>query len=73
MNKPLTPADPELPAETVQDPKPKPATSSAVRLPPGVAPKVSNGPQARKSWSADNAGRPQKDFARRAGKSRKVH
>jgi hypothetical protein len=55
------------------EPKARPAATSAVRLPPGVTPRVSSGPQGRKGWGTENAGRPQKDFARRAGKSRKVH
>ncbi|MGQ0501471.1 MAG: hypothetical protein ACT4P0_02505 [Panacagrimonas sp.] len=89
MNKPPAPARPGPPADTAQDrgiepdskpaseptsePKARPAATSAVRLPPGVTPRVSSGPQGRKGWGTENAGRPQKDFARRAGKSRKVH
>lgn len=60
-------------SEPTTEPKSRPAATSAVRLPPGVTPRVSSGPQGRKGWGTENAGRPQKDFARRAGKSRKVH
>lgn len=52
-----------------------PAKRSAVKLPPGVAPKTGQGPQSRNPWHTGGGagGRPQTDFARRLGKSRKVH
>lgn len=46
---------------------------SAMKLPPGVVPKTAQGPQQHRGWQAGAGGRPQTDFARRAGKSRKVH
>lgn len=50
-----------------------PVKRSAMKLPEGVVPAGSRGPQQRKNWSSEHGGRPQTDFARRAGKSRKVH
>lgn len=46
---------------------------SAMKLPAGVAPKGPRGPQGRKPWETGGGGKPQRDAARRAGKSRKVH
>jgi hypothetical protein len=45
----------------------------AMKLPPGVVPKTAQGSQQRRDWQPGAGGRPQTDFARRAGKSRKVH
>ncbi|MGQ0529016.1 MAG: hypothetical protein ACT4PG_04195 [Panacagrimonas sp.] len=50
-----------------------PVKRSAMKLPEGVVPAGSRGPQQRKNWTSEHGGRPQTDFARRAGKSRKVH
>jgi hypothetical protein len=52
---------------------PAPPKKSAMKLPPGVTPVGPRGPQQAKPWETGHSGRPQKDFARRAGKSRKVH
>ena len=46
---------------------------SAMRLPEGVGPNASQRPNPRKPWERFQGGRPQQDFARRAGKDRKVH
>lgn len=62
---------PETPAEPVAPESPKRA--SAVKLPPGVGAQRSSGPQPRKPWESGPGGKPQRDAARRAGKSRKVH
>lgn len=59
---------------TEQAPKPEaPVKSSAMKLPPGVVPAGPRGPQQPKPRGPGQGGRPQTDFARRAGKSRKVH
>lgn len=65
-----TPASADAPGETEA-----PAKHSAVKLPAGVVPKSSHGPQSRNPWQTGGGagGRPQTDFARRLGKSRKVH
>ena len=50
-----------------------PAKRSAMKLPEGVVPAGPRGPQSGRNWASEHGGRPQTDFARRAGKSRKVH
>ena len=65
------PADAPVSADPPQPTAP--AKRSAMKLPEGVVPSASRGPQQRKNWSSEHGGRPQTDFARRAGKSRKVH
>ena len=65
------PAD--APVSADPPPPAAPAKRSAMKLPEGVVPAGSRGPQQRKNWSSEHGGRPQTDFARRAGKSRKVH
>ncbi|MGQ0619092.1 MAG: hypothetical protein ACT4QA_04100 [Panacagrimonas sp.] len=52
-----------------------PAKRSAMKLPPGVVPRAGQGPLSRNPWQTGGGtgGRPQTDFARRMGKSRKVH
>lgn len=65
-DKPKTQTPPEPPA--AEAPK-----RSAVKLPAGVVPKGPRGPQGRKPWETGGGGKPQRDAARRAGKSRKVH
>lgn len=71
MNKPenKTPP-PSAPAEEVDD---KPERRSAMKLPEGVRPRGPGGPPQKGGWDRGAAGRPQRDAARRAGKSRKVH
>jgi len=66
-------ADPaaEVPADALA-PKPEPKRS-AMKLPEGVAPKPAGGPRQGPGWDRSASGRPQRDAARRAGKSRKVH
>ncbi|MGQ0701296.1 MAG: hypothetical protein ACT4PZ_24000 [Panacagrimonas sp.] len=70
MNKPDPKTDPPKPEAGA---KPKAEKPTAMRLPPGVGPAGAKGPQSRKTWGGNDSGRPQKDAARRAGKSRKVH
>jgi hypothetical protein len=52
---------------------PKPERKSAMKLPEGVRPKGPGGPPNTPGWDRNAGGRPQRDAARRAGKSRKVH
>lgn len=66
------PAAEAKPAATPDKPEP-PARRSAMKLPEGVSAAAPRGPQPRKAWDSMQGGRPQTDFARRAGKSRKVH
>lgn len=58
-----------------EESKAPPARRSAMKLPPGVGPKSSGSPPAGRGpgWDRSQQGRPQRDAARRAGKSRKVH
>ncbi len=63
-------ADAEPAPESID---PKPAKRSAMKLPEGVAPKGAAGPRQGPGWDRNASGRPQRDAARRAGKSRKVH
>lgn len=72
MSKPDRPKPTEaaVPAPNPQD---APAKPSAMKLPPGVSASAPRGPQQPKPRANANGGRPQTDFARRAGKSRKVH
>lgn len=75
MKKP-TDAKPEAPdAESGPPNETTPARRSAMKLPPGVGPKSSGaGPSGKgPGWDRNQHGRPQRDAARRAGKSRKVH
>ena len=71
MKKPVDPKPEDA------DPKadPAPEKRSAMKLPPGVGPKSSGAGPAGKgpAWDRNQQGRPQRDAARRAGKSRKVH
>jgi hypothetical protein len=78
MNKPRLPKPAAVePGKT--DPTDEPASAaaprSAMKLPPGVVPKSSGaGPMGKgPAWERGQHGRPQRDAARRAGKSRKVH
>lgn len=64
---------PEVPATPPAADTPDAPKRSAVKLPPGVIPQGSRGPQQRKPWESGHGGKPQRDAARRAGKSRKVH
>lgn len=47
--------------------------SSAMKLPEGLKKVISRGPQQRGGFRGGAIGKPQTDFARKAGKSRKVH
>jgi hypothetical protein len=78
MNKPPVPkpdaAEPETGGPSDESTA-APARRSAMKLPPGVGPKSSGSGPAGKGpgWDRNQQGRPQRDAARRAGKSRKVH
>jgi hypothetical protein len=77
MNKPRDPkSEPATPEPGAADAPASPAPRrSAMKLPPGVGPKSSANVPAGRGPAPDRAqhGRPQRDAARRAGKSRKVH
>ncbi|WP_420466615.1 hypothetical protein [Panacagrimonas sp.] len=76
MNKPGRPVEPAESAEPAADHAAPPAGEakrSAMRLPEGVTPGKPQRPALRKPWESQHGGRPQQDFARRAGRSRKVH
>ncbi|HKY89986.1 MAG TPA: hypothetical protein VJM11_03065 [Nevskiaceae bacterium] len=66
-------ADDKKKPPSAEPAKDAPAKKTAMRLPPGVGPGGPRGPQGRKPWETGTSGRPQKDAARRKGKSRKVH
>ena len=70
--KPRTPAADPAPNATPEPPSGE-TKHSAMKLPAGVTPGGARGPQQPKPRGTANGGRPQTDFARRAGKSRKVH
>lgn len=78
MNPKIKPVEVAAPTAEASSPAP-PADgepgkhTTAMKLPPGVSPKGANRPQPHQSWKDTQGGRPQKDFARRAGRSRKVH
>jgi len=73
------PSDPRPETTDAQDRTPDestPVRRSAMKLPPGVVPKTGGaGVPGGKApaWGRGEQGRPQRDAARRAGKSRKVH
>ena len=73
------PSDPKPETADAEDRTPNesvPARRSAMKLPPGVVPKTGGAgvPGGRgPAWGRGEQGRPQRDAARRAGKSRKVH
>ncbi len=70
MNK--RPTDPDsVPDETASE-TPAPARKSAVKFPDHIRKVGSTGPKSQ-GFKGSNFGKPQKDFARRAGKNRKVH
>lgn len=71
MSKPERPKPTEAEAPAAK--QDAPAKPSAMKLPPGVSASAPRGPQQPKPRANANGGRPQTDFARRAGKSRKVH
>jgi hypothetical protein len=75
MKKPAAPKPDAVTPESGAPDAPVPARRSAMKLPPGVAPKASGAPASGKgpAWDRAQHGRPQRDAARRAGKSRKVH
>lgn len=77
MNPKIKPVEAAEPAADVSDAAApidaEPGKRTAMKLPPGVSPKGANRPQPHQSWKDAQGGRPQKDFARRAGRSRKVH
>ena len=62
----------DAPAAEPEQPKAA-AKRSAMKLPEGVVPKTGAGPRHGPGWDRNASGRPQRDAARRAGKSRKVH
>lgn len=49
------------------------APKSAMKLPEGLKKVIARGPQQRGGFRGGAIGKPQTDFARKAGKSRKVH
>lgn len=55
--------------------KAAPEKKSAMKFPPGVGVGAAGprGPQQGRPWENGTSGRPQRDAARRKGKSRKVH
>ena len=74
MKKPKPDEHRPAPAESSPDSaKPAAAKRSAVKLPEGVTPRTSSGPRQGPGWDRNASARPQRDAARRAGKSRKVH
>ena len=77
MNPKIKPVEAAAPAAEASVPatpaEGEPGKRTAMKLPPGVGPKGANRPQPHQSWKDAQGGRPQKDFARRAGRSRKVH
>lgn len=72
MSKSDRPAPPPA-AEATPAKDEVPPKRSAMKLPAGVSASAPRGPQQPKPRGTANGGRPQTDFARRAGKSRKVH
>lgn len=66
------PEDPK-PDAAPEAPKPEAPRRSAMKLPEGVTPRAPQGPRSRQGWTHSDGSRPQRDAARRAGKSRKVH
>lgn len=74
MKKPKPDEVRPTPTESTDDSViPEQARHSAMKLPEGVRPRVSGGPPRGPGWDRNASGRPQRDAARRAGKSRKVH
>jgi hypothetical protein len=66
-------ADDKKKPPSAEPAKDAPAKKTAMRLPAGVTPAGSKRPPSRTPWDNGTSGRPQKDAARRKGKSRKVH